>query len=316
MRFLLIALAAFAAQAAAQSYPSKPVRLIAPYAAGGAVDLMARYLCAEFQKTLGQPCVVENRTGAGGMIGFEQVARSDPDGHTLALAPNNFSIIPALYSKVPYDTVRDFAPVALVSRSPIMIGVHPSFEARTFAEFIAHARANSGKLNFTTCGPASPQHIAGEMLAAQGGFRWTHVPYKGCGAAFADVLAGRVPVFISTVAHFNPQIKLDKLRGLAVLGAERSSFAPEYPTVAESGFPGYQVDVWFGLLAPAKTPPEILARLNAEVNKALEQPALREKLLAGFYEPLGGTPQRFAQVIAADIARMGKVIREIGITAE
>jgi len=277
---------------------------------------MARIVCAEFQKSMGQPCVVENRTGAGGMIGFEHVAKSDPDGYTLTMAPNNFSIIPALYRKVPYDTARDFAPVALVSRSPIMIGVHPSFPAKSFQDFIGHVRANSGNVNFTTCGPASPQHIAGEMLAAQGGFRWTHVPYKGCGAAFADVLAGRVPVFISTVAHFNPQIKLDKLRGLAVLGAERTAFAREYPTVAESGFPGYEVDVWFGLLAPAKTPPAVIAQLNREVNRALEQPDLREKLLTGFYEPLGGTPERFAQVIAADIARMGKVIREIGITAE
>ena len=316
MRLLLAVLAVWAAQAAAQSYPSKPVRVIVPYATGGAVDLMARLVCTEFTKSMKQPCLVENRTGAGGMIGFEHVAKSDADGHTLAMAPNNFSIIPALYSKVPYDTVRDFAPVALVSRSPIMIGTHPSYPAKTFREFLAHVRASNGTENFTTCGPASPQHIAGEMLAAQGGFRWTHVPYKGCGAAIADVLAGRVPVFISTVAHFNPQIKLDKMRGLAVLGAERTAFAPDYPTVAESGFPGYQVDVWFGLLAPAKTPRDVIARLNAEANKALEQPPLREKLITGFYEPLGGTPERFADVIAADIARMGKVIRELGITSD
>jgi tripartite-type tricarboxylate transporter receptor subunit TctC len=221
-----------------------------------------------------------------------------------------------LYPKVPYDTLKDFAPVALVSRTPIMVGVHPSVEARTFQDFIGYVRANSGNLNFTSCGPGSPQHIAGEMLAAQGGFRWTHIPYKGCGPAFADVLAGRVPIFISTVAHFLPQIKLDKLRGLAVLGAQRTEFAPAYPTVAESGFPGYQVEVWFGLLAPAKTPAPVIARLNAEVNKALAQPALRDKLLAGFYEPLGGTPERFAEVIRGDMARMGKVIRDIGITAE
>lgn len=310
-----LALAAAAAEAQ-PGYPSKPIRIIAPYSAGGAVDLMSRYLCEKFPQSLGQPCLVENKPGAGGIIGIDFVAKSEPDGHTLVMVPSNVAVIPALYRKVPYDTLNDLAPVALVSSSPIMIGVHPSFPAKSFQELIAYAKANAGKVNFTSCGPASPQHIAGEMLAARGEFQWTHVPYKGCGDALTAVLGGTVPVFISTVAHFNPQIKAGKLRGFAVLGASRTPFAPEYPTVAESGFPGYQIEVWFGMLAPARTPAQVVARLNAEVNKALQLPDLRAKLAAQSYEPLGGPPERFAEAIRADMERLGKVVRDGGIRAD
>jgi tripartite-type tricarboxylate transporter receptor subunit TctC len=306
----------FAGPTLAQSYPSKPIRIVAPYAPGGAVDLMARYLCERFPESLGQPCVVENRTGAGGIIGIDLVAKSEPDGYTLAMVPNNLAIIPSLYAKVPYDTLVDLAPIALVSDTPVMIGAHPSVPAKSLQDLVAHSKEQNGKVNFTSCGPATPQHLAGEILAAQGGFRWTHIPYKGCGAALADVLSGTVPVFISTVAHFMPQIKAGKLRGFAVLGPKRTPFAPDTPTVAESGFPGFQAEVWFGLIAPGKTPTGIVARLNAEVNKALAVPDLREKLLAGFYEPLGGTQERFAAAIRADMARFGKVIRELGIKAD
>ena len=295
-----------------QTFPTKPVRIVAPYSAGGAVDLMSRYVCERFTATLGQPCIVENRTGAGGMIGFEAVAKADPDGHTLVMAPNNLAIIPVLYSKVPYDTGKDLAPVALVSSTPIMIGAHPTFPAKNFAEFVKHARANSGNINYTTCGPASPQHLAGELLASQLGFKWQHVPYKGCAPALADVLGGQVPLFVSTVAHFNPQIKAGKLRGFAVLTPQRSQFAPEYPTVAES-LPGYFVDLWFGLLAPGRTPPALIARLNEETNRALKNNDLREKLLSQSYEPLGGSPERFAEAIRADMEKFGRVIREAGI---
>jgi tripartite-type tricarboxylate transporter receptor subunit TctC len=297
---------------AAQSFPTKPVRIIAPYSAGGAVDLMARYVCERFTPALGQPCIVENRTGAGGMIGFDAVAKADPDGHTLVMAPNNLAIIPVLYNKVPYDTLKDLAPVALVTSTPIMIGAHPSFPAKSFAEFIAHAKANSGNLNYTSCGPASPQHLAGEMLASQLGFKWQHVPYKGCAPALADVIGGQVPLFISTVAHFNPQIKSGKLRGYAVLTEKRSQFAPDYPAAAEA-VPGYVVDLWFGLLVPGRTPQPVIARLNEEVNKALRVPELREKLLQQSYEPVGGPPERFAQAIKSDMDKFGKVIKEAGI---
>ena len=307
-----LGLALAPALATAQTFPTKPVRIIAPYSAGGAVDLMARYVCERFTPALGQPCIVENRTGAGGMIGFDAVAKADPDGHTLVMAPNNLAIIPVLYNKVSYDTLKDLTPVALVASTPIMIGAHPSFPAKSFPEFVAHAKANSGTLNYTSCGPASPQHLAGEMLASQLGFKWQHVPYKGCAPALADVIGGQVPLFISTVAHFNPQIKAGKLRGFAVLTEKRSQFAPDYPTAAES-VPGYVVDLWFGLLAPGRTPQAVIARLNDEVNKALRNTELRDKLLAQSYEPVGGPPERFAQAIKSDMDKFGKVIKEAGI---
>lgn len=310
-----LGLALAPALASAQAFPTKPVRIVAPYSAGGAVDLMARYVCERFTPALGQPCIVENRTGAGGMIGFDAVAKAEPDGHTLLMAPNNLAIVPVLYNKVPYDTLKDLTPIALVTSTPIMIGAHPSFPAKSFPEFVAHARANSGNLNYTSCGPASPQHLAGEMLASQLGFKWQHVPYKGCAPALADVIGGQVPLFISTVAHFNPQIKAGKLRGFAVLTEKRSQFAPDYPTAAES-VPGYVVDLWFGLLAPGKTPQPLIARLNDEVNKALRNPELRDKLLAQSYEPVGGPPERFAQAIKSDMDKFGKVIKEAGIKAD
>ena len=317
MRFSMLLVCALAwTTAQAQTFPSKPMRIVAPYAAGGAADLMSRYLCERFPQALGQPCVVENRTGAGGIIGIDAVAKSEPDGHSLVVVPNNVAIIPTLYAKVPYDTLKDLAPIALVAGTPVMIGAHPDFPARTFQELIAYARANDGKVNFTSCGTASPQHLAGELLASQGGFKWTHVPYKGCGDALTAVLGGTVPVFISTVAHFNPQIKAGKLRGYAVLSAARSRFAADYPTVAESGFPGYEIDLWFGLMAPGRTPPAVLARLNAELNKVLQARDLREKLASQSYEPLGGTPERFAAAIRSDMERYSKAIRDAGIRPE
>jgi tripartite-type tricarboxylate transporter receptor subunit TctC len=318
MKLLLLVLAGATAvlPALAQTFPSKPMRIVAPYAAGGAVDLMARHLCERFPKSLGQPCLVENRTGAGGMIGMDNVAKAEPDGHTLVVVPNNVAIIPFIYAKVPYDTLKDLAPIGLVSGTPIMIGAHPSVPAKSFGELMAYVKANSGKVNFTTCGTASPQHLAGEMLAAQAGFKWTHVPYKGCGDAITAVLGNTVPLFISTVAHINPQVKAGKMQGYAVLSAKRSRFAPEYPTVVESGFPELEFDLWFGLMAPGRTPAGVIGQLNAELNKALQAPDLREKLAAQLYEPLGGTPERFAAAIKADMDRYGKAVREAGIKPE
>ena len=316
MKLLVALLALLAASAQAQQFPTKTLKIIAPYAAGGANDLMARYLCERFQHSLGQACIVENRTGAGGMIGIDAAAKAEPDGHTLVMVPNNVATIPFVYAKVPYDTQKDLAPIALVSGTPIMIGADPDFPAKTFQDLITYVKANSGKVNFTSCGVASPQHLAGELLAREVKFTWTHVPYKGCGDALTAVLGHQVPVFISTVAHLVPQIKNKKLRGYAILGAERSRFAPEYPTAKELGYPDLQFDLWFGLMTSSKVPPAVLTRLNAEVNKALESPELREKLAQQYYDPIGGTPERFAQAIRADMDRYGRAIKAAGITPE
>jgi tripartite-type tricarboxylate transporter receptor subunit TctC len=249
------------------------------------------------------------------MIGIDAVAKAPADGYTLVTVPNNMVMIPSLYDNVPYDTLRDLAPIALISKTPIMIGSHVSFPAKTFKEFLDYAKANPGKVNWTSCGPGTAQHVAGEWLMSLANIKATHIPYKGCGPAFADVLSGRIPVFISTVAHFKPQIKLGKLRGWAVTEPARTDFAPEYPTVAESGFPGFEASVWFGLMAPANTPKALVAKLNADTNRALAEPDLREKLHAQLYQPIGGKPEDFAQVLRTEVERYGKIIREVGIKA-
>jgi len=312
---LMLALVLAGIEAFAQSYPSKTVRIIAPYPAG-AVDTTARYLCEKFPQSLGQPCIVENKPGAGGIIGVDYVAKAEPDGHTLVLAANNLPIYPSLYATLPFDVVKDLAPIALVNSIPGMIVAHASFPAQSFQEFIAYVKANPGKVNYTSCGVASPQHLAGELLNSMAGMKMVHIPYKGCGPAEVDVLAGHVPIFISNIGRSMPQIRAGKIRGYAVTSAQRSRFAPEYPTVSESGFPGYDLDVWFGLFAPGRTPKAIVARLNAEVNRVLALPDIRERLLAQANEPVGGTPEKFAEAIRADIERYGKVIREAGIKAD
>lgn len=298
--------------AGAQSFPGKTIRIVVPFPPG-AVDLMARYLCEKFPQSLGQPCVVENKPGAGSVIGLDYVAKSEPDGHTLLLSPNNLPILPALYAKLPFDPVGDLAPVALMSRSPVMLGAHPSFPAKSFEEFIAYVKANPGKVNYTSCGLASVQHLAGESLKAAAGLDMAHIPYKGCGPAEVDVLGGQVPVIVSNAARFMPQIRAGKLRGYALTTAQRSDFAPGYPTVAESGYQGYAFDVWFGLLAPGRTPKAIVDRLNAETNKVLAMPDVRERLRAGYYEPIQSTPESFAAVIRSDMERYGQVVRAAGI---
>ncbi len=313
-RWLVAALMALTAAAAfGQAYPSRPIRIIVPYTAGGGTDVMARVMAERFTESMGQPVLVENRPGAGGIIGLESVYKADHDGYTLVMMPSNLSILGPLYGKLPFDPIKDFAPIALVGSSPVMIGAHTSFPANSFQEFIAYARANPGKLNFASCGTASPQHIAGEYLNVVAGITLTHVPYKGCAQALPDVLSGTVPLFFSTVAHLNPQVRAGKLKAFAVTGAARTPLAPDTPTVAESGYPGYNVDVWFGLLAPGKTPPEVVQRLNAEVNKALERPDVREKMLQQFYAPAGGTSASFADVIRADLERFAKPIQQAGI---
>ena len=294
-------------------YPSRPIKIVVPFSPGGGTDVIARLMAERFQDSMGQTVLVENRPGAASIIGLEYVYRSEHDGYTLVLEPNNLVLLGPLYGKLPFDPIADFAPVALIGLSPNMIGGHPSLPARTFLELIAWAKANPGKLNFASCGTATPQHLAGEMLKVMAGIDMTHIPYKGCAPALADVLGGQVPLFFSTVAHLNPQIKAGKLRGFAVTGPPRTSFAPETPTVAESGYPGFNVDGWFGLLAPGRTPKDVVAKLNAEVNKALARQDVKDKLAAQGYELLGGTPERFAEVIRADLARLGKLIRDVGI---
>jgi tripartite-type tricarboxylate transporter receptor subunit TctC len=306
-------LVSVASAALAQGFPSKPIKIVVTFPPGGGTDVMARMIAKHFQEAMAQTVTIENRPGAGGVIGLEYVVRSEHDGHTLVMMPSNHAIIGPLYGKLPFDPIADFAPIALVGASPVMIGGHPSFPAKSFQELIAWTKSNPGKLNFASCGPATPQHLAGEMLKVVAGIEMTHIPYKGCGPALVDVLGGQVPVIFSFVPHLLPQINDGKLRGYAVTGAQRTSFAPEIPTVAEMGYPTYNIDSWFGLLAPGRTPKDVVAKLNAEVNKALTTPEVKERLAAQFYEGLGGTPERFGDVIRSYQDRFGKLIKDFGI---
>lgn len=299
-----------------QAWPSKTVKIVVPYPAGGGTDVMARFLAQKFSEMWGQPVVVENKGGAGGNIGADQVAKSTPDGYTLVMMPSNLSINPSLFDKTPWDAVKDFSPIGTVATSPIMVGVSAGVPANSIRELIALAKAKPGTLNYISCGGGSPQHIAGEMFNAMAGVQMQHVPYKGCGAAIPDAVAGVVQVLFSTVANMNPHIKSGKLKGFAVAGARRSELVPDVPTVSEAGLPGYNFDVWFGLLAPAKTPRDIILKINRDINTLLAQKDVKERLQGQFYDVLPGTPEQFATLIEKDLVRFGKVIRDVGIKPE
>ena len=299
-----------------QAWPSKTVKIVVPYPAGGGTDVMARFLAQKFSEMWGQSVVVENKGGAGGNIGADQVAKSTPDGYTLVMMPSNLSINPSLFDKTPWDAVKDFSPTGTVATSPIMVGVSAGVPANSIRELIALVKAKPGTLNYISCGGGSPQHIAGEMFNAMAGVQMQHVPYKGCGAAIPDAVAGVVQVLFSTVANMNPHIKSGKLKGFAVAGARRSELVPDVPTVSEAGLPGYNFDVWFGLLAPAKTPRDVIVKINRDINTLLAQKDVKERLQGQFYDVLPGTPEQFATLIEKDLVRFGKVIRDVGIKPE
>jgi tripartite-type tricarboxylate transporter receptor subunit TctC len=317
-RFVVAAIAAFLSfSAAAQSYPSKPIRLIVPFAAGGGNDNVARLVGKRLADGLGQPVLVDNRPGAGGVVGAELAAKSAPDGYTLFLGGvGSHAINPNLHEKLPYDPIKDFAPVALLAQAPLVLVVHPSVPANSVAELTAYARAHPGKLNFASNGNGSSSQLAAVMFDSMAGVEMVHVPYKGLSPALADLLSGQVQLMFSSVVAILPHIKAGKLRGLAVTGAKRLASLPELPTIAESGLPGYEASSWYGILAPAGTPREIVARLNAELTKALEQPEVRASLLAEGAEPVGGSPEAFAAHIRAEKERLGKLIRDAKIRLE
>jgi len=317
-RFVVAAIAAFLSfSAAAQSYPSKPIRLIVPFAAGGGNDNIARLVGKRLTDSVGQPLVIDNRPGAGGVLGAELAAKAAPDGYTLFLGGvGSHAVNPNLIEKLPYDPIKDFAPVILLAQAPLILVVHPSVPARTFAEFVAYARNNPGKLNFASNGNGSSSQLAAVMFDSMAGAEMVHVPYKGLAPALTDLLSGQVQLMFSSVVAILPHIKAGKLRALAVTGAGRLPSLPEVPTIAESGFPGYEASSWYGILAPAGTPRDIVTKLNAELSKALAQPEVRNSLLADGAEPVGGTPENFAAYIRSEKERMGKLIRDAKIRLE
>jgi len=315
MLFFGIAAFAFGAPASAQApaYPTKPVRIVVPFPAGGATDILARAVAQKLTETWGQAFVVDNRPGAGGNIGSELVAKAAPDGYTLEMGTvGTHAINASLYAKMPYDHVKDFAPIILVAGVPNVLVVNPAVPVNSVQELIAYAKANPGKLNFASSGSGTSIHLSGELFKVMAGVQMTHIPYKGSAPALADLLGGQVQLMFDNLPPSLPQIKGGKLRALGVTSAARAPTLPDTPTIAESGLPGFDASSWFGLLAPAGTPPAIIAKLNTEIAKWLASPEAREKLVAIGANIAGGTPEDFARHIQAETVKWAKVVKESG----
>lgn len=311
----------FVGQAHAQSgpettYPNRPIRLIVPFAAGGGTDYVARLIGQKLADRFGQPVVVDNRPGAGANIGTDLVAKAAPDGYVLLLAYTSHASNVGLYSKLPFDPINDFAPIGMIATFPNLLVVHPGVPAKTVQELVQLAKAQPGKLNFGSGGVGTPTHLSGEMLKAIAQIDITHVPYKGIGPSNMAQLAGEVQFSFPGLFTALPYVRAGKLRALAVTSLKRSEVAPEVPTMVESGIADFEAVAWFGLLAPARTPVAIIARLNAQLVAVVNSPDIRESLLRQGNEPAAGTPQQFAERIATDIAHWTKVIRAAGIKAE
>lgn len=319
LRSILGALALAVASNAtpADDYPSKAIRFVVPYPPGGASDILARILAQKLSERIGQPVIVENHAGAGGNIGADFVAKAAPDGYTILMGnigPNAMS--PALYAKLPYDAIKDFAPITLVSSVPIILVAHPSFPASTVKELVDLAKAKPGKYNYASAGSGSSNHLAMELFKMLAGVDLVHVPYKGGTPAMTDLIAGRIQVAFDTVPVALPHVKSGRLKPIALAGAKRTSLLPQVPTVAESGIPGYEASSWGGVMAPARTPRAIIDKLNTEINLTLGMPGVRERLAESGIELIGTTPEQFAAHLEREIAKWKRVVDQAGIKVE
>jgi tripartite-type tricarboxylate transporter receptor subunit TctC len=298
---------------AQQNYPTRPVRFVVPFAPGGSTDTLARTIGVKLADALGQQVVVDNRTGANGDIGMEIVARSRPDGYTIVLGYiANLAIAPSLYAKMPYDPVKDFAPITQPASSPNVLTAHPSVQAKTLQELIALAKAKPGQISFASTGVASVGHLTGELINNLAGIRMTHVPYKGSGQAVTDILGGHVQVMFSGFSSTLHHIRAGKLRALAVTGPKRSPALAEVPTISEQGFPGVEATAWYGILAPAGTPKPVVAQLHGDLVRVLKQPDVVQKLDGLGFEIVGSTPEQFSAYIRTEIKKWEKVVRASG----
>ena len=314
---LFVLLALSAAAAVAQPYPSKPIRLVVPFPAGGTTDILAREAGQRLSLSLGQSVVIDNRPGAAGNIGSELVAKSAPDGYTLLMATvSTHAINPNLYARLPYDHIKDFAPVVLVAGVPNVLEVTPSLPVHSVADLIKLAKEKPGQINFASSGSGTSIHLSGELFKTMAGVDMTHVPYKGSAPAITDLIGGQVQVMFDNLPSSLPQIKAGKLRAIAVTSAQRAPALPDIPTIAESGLPGFEATSWFGIVAPAGTPPTIIARINADVNQWLQSPEAKEKLLAQGAVAAGGSPEQFAAYIHAETEKWARVVKASGAKAE
>ncbi|MCC6532770.1 MAG: tripartite tricarboxylate transporter substrate binding protein [Burkholderiales bacterium] len=300
----------------AQPYPSRPIRFIVPFAPGGTNDIVARLVATKFTEAWGQPVIVDNRGGASGVIGTELTAKATPDGYTLLMANVNLATNPSLVKKLPYDTLRDLSPVALIATSPTVLVVHPALPVQSVAELIKHAKSNPGKLNYSTSGAGSTTHIAMELLISMTGIKIAPVHYKGGGPALIDLLGGRVSQGFATILSVMPHIKAQRVRALAVSTPKRSAALPEVPTVDESGVPGYAFTGWWGMVVPTGTAPATIMKLNRELETTLAQPGVKQILIGQGAEPEHTSPDGFGAYIRAEIAKWSDVIRQARIEAQ
>ena len=317
-RILLTAVATLACSvAAAQSYPTKPIRFIAPFPPGGSTDFLARIVALKMSESMGQQVVVENRGGAGGTIGVELAARAAPDGYTIVMGHiGTFGVNPTLYPKLPYDAIKDFAPITLLAMVPNGMVVHPALPVRTVKDFLAIARAKPKALLYGSGGNGSATHLAAAYFELLAKIQLTHVPYKGTGPALIDLVAGQTSMMITGMPAVIPHTRSGRLRLLAVGNARRIALLPDVPTIAESGVPGYDATQWYGVLAPAGTPRELVMKLHVEMTKALTRPDVRDKLAADGAIPVGNTPEEFGAHIKAEIARWAPVVKASGAKPE
>ena len=313
MRLLFAVFIALAGPVAAQNYPTKPIHLIVPFPPGGGTDLFSRTIASKLTEKLGWTIVVDNKPGAGGNLGVDAAAKSPADGYTMVMGQtSDLAVNPTLYRKLPYDPLKDLAPVVLVASAPIILVVAENSPYRSLADVVAAAKAKPGRLTLATPGNGTVAHLTGVMLQRAAGMELVHVPYKGASQALPDLMGGQVDLYSSSVSSVIGQIKGGKVRAIVVASAKRSPALPEVPTVAESGYAGFDADSWYGLLMPAGAPPAIVQRVNAEVNKLLSIPDVRERIGAEGGEALGGTPERFTALLKTDLAKWGEAVRQSG----
>jgi tripartite-type tricarboxylate transporter receptor subunit TctC len=315
-RILTIAALCLVSAANAETYPAKPIRFIVPFPPGGPTDVLARVLGQKLSEQMGQPVVLDNRPGAGGNLGFELAAKSAPDGYTIVLGAPPLAISPHLYAKLNYDPARDFEPISLVASMPNVLLVHPSVPAKTLKELVQLAKSSPGKLNFGSGGAGTSNHLGGELLKSMTRIDIVHVPYKGASQAMLGLIGGQIDIVVIGTPTAIPQIQAGKVRALAVLSSRRLPAIANVPTAKEAGFPGYEVTTWYGVLVPAGTSKDIVARLNTENAKVMTAPGSRDRIVGAGFDPMTSTPRQFADFIKTENVRWGKVIKDAGIRAE
>ncbi len=307
----------FQGTAVAQNFPEKPVRIIVPFPSGGAYDVLARAIGQKLSESMGQQVLADNRPGGNTIIGTELAAKSAPDGYTLLMVGvQSFAIVPSLFKKLPYDTVKDFAPISFVGYSPLILVVYAGLPVKSVKELIDLAKSKPGKLNFASSGIGGSTHLAGELFKSMTGVDIVHVSYKGSTPALTDLLGGQVDLMFDSMVSALPHVKSGKLRALAITSDKRSSAAPDVPTVAEAGGPGFKVDPWFGVVAPAGTPKEIVTKLNIAINKSLQLQDVKNQLYRLGVEPVGTTPDEFALKIKSEIEKWSKVVKEANVKVD